>query len=63
MQQFGLVLGTTPKEFMLVSKITCQNYAPKFSIWHQGHKKKMGGGDGNIFSKNDLLVCVNKMKA
>ena len=43
MQQIGLVLGTTPKKFMLVSKITCQNYAPKFSIWHQGHTKKWGG--------------------
>ena len=52
----------TQKVYACVKNHLCQNYAPKFSIWHQGYQKRGGGVD--IFSKNDdLLVCVNKMKA
>ena len=63
MQQFGLVLGTTPKKFMLVSKITCVKIMHPNLVFGTKDTKK-GGGGVDIFSKNDdLLVCVNKMKA
>lgn len=69
MQWFGLVSGKTCEKFvrLLVSQNldtnTNQNVAPEISFWHRGHQTRKKGGKKCLSKSDDLLVCVDKLKA